>query len=314
MRLLADKALLYLWGLQEIARLGIPDVTLGFFGGAGDDLLCTAPIEEHLRRGARRIWFFTRHPLLYTHYDKRVRLIPEDPRYIWLAARLGVPIRHLSYSEYDATSDQDTACKRHILAEICSRAGLSGKITLRPYLRLSPDELSWGKPFAGCIVVQSGGMAAAVPMSNKQWPAECMQAVVGRLNDKHKIVHIGSTHDTQLSGVMDMRGATSQRQTASILAQARLFIGLVGFPMHLARAVDCPAVIVYGGREPPEISGYNSYLNVVNQPKCAPCWQRNHCEYDRVCLRAISSEQVYAEVIKNLAFPRAELAAEIYNL
>jgi len=26
--------------------------------------------------------------------------------------------------------------------------------------------------------------------------------------------------------------------------------------MHLARAVDCRAVIVYGGRERPEISGY----------------------------------------------------------
>ncbi len=62
--MLVDKARLYSWGAVQSLRLGRPDVSLGFLGGIGDDLLCTAPIEEWLRRGARRVWFFTRHPEL----------------------------------------------------------------------------------------------------------------------------------------------------------------------------------------------------------------------------------------------------------
>ena len=36
------------------------------------------------------------------------------------------------------------------------------------------------------------------------------------------------------------------RETAACSPRSELFLGLVGFPMHLARAVDRPAVIVYG--------------------------------------------------------------------
>ena len=51
-----------------------------------------------------------------------------------------------------------------------------------------------------------------------------------------------------LKGALDLRGKTGLREAAAILSNSLVFIGQVGFLMHLARAVDCRSVIVYGGQ------------------------------------------------------------------
>ena len=189
------KARLYLWGLAATARLGRPDIALGFLGGIGDDLLCTAPIAEWLERGARRIWFFTRHPELYAHVDRRVRLVPEGGRWQHLASRLGRPMRPLSYSFYDPGADRDGPVREHLIADMCRRAGLKGRIRLRPHLKLGAAELARAEPWRGCVAVQSSTLTASVPMPNKQWPPERLQAVVDLLAKDFRVVQVGSPAD-----------------------------------------------------------------------------------------------------------------------
>ena len=84
-----------------------------------------------------------------------------------------------------------------------------------------------------------------------------------------------------------------------------MFLGLVGFVMHLARAVECPSVIVYGGREPPELTGYACNTNLDSRPPCSPCWYYSHCEFDRRCLTAIAPAAVVNAVTRLLASPPA---------
>ena len=76
--------------------------------------------------------------------------------------------------------------------------------------------------------------------------------MANELRQEATILQIGHPDDPPLSGVTDLRGQTTTRELASILKNSLLHIGLVSFPMHLARAVDCRAVIVFGGREGPE--------------------------------------------------------------
>ena len=311
---LLAKGSLYFWGATQTLRLGRPDVALGFLGGIGDDLLCTAPIEEWKRRGARRLWFFTRHPSLYAA-DPVVRLVPEDARYPWLARKLGRPMRALSYSTYDPERDADTAVREHIIVEMCRRAGLTGRIQLRPHLALSATEQKTASRWAGCVAVQTSSLTAAVPMLNKQWPADRMQAVTDHLARRGlQVVQIGSAGDPALTGVTDLRGRTALRETAAVLAQARLLVGLAGFLMHLARAVECPAVIVYGCREPPELTGYICNVNLANRPACAPCWQRSRCDFGHRCMDALTAEEVIAGVETALDRPRDPLAVEEKDL
>lgn len=304
---LVSKARLIAWGGAETLRLGRPDVALGFLGGLGDDLLCTAAIREHQRRGARRIWFFSRHPQMY-RAEPGLQFVPEDGRYLRLAQALGRPMRSLSYSVYDTQSDRDTACQEHVIAIMCRQAGLQGKIQLRPSLAIGNDELERVDAYSDAIVIQSGCLSAAVPMANKQWPPSRMQTVARALAKNHRLVQIGSPADVPLEEATDLRGRTSLRETAAILARARLFVGLVGFQMHLARAVDCPAVIVYGGREHPEFTGYVCNWHATRQPSCSPCWQRNRCAHANVCLTDISAEEVLALVGQALSAPRGPLA------
>jgi ADP-heptose:LPS heptosyltransferase len=221
-----------------------------------------------------------------------------------LASKLGRPTRYLSYSKYDDTLDRDMPLARPLIAEMCSLAGLQGDISLRPYLALSEKEIATAAAFKGSLLVQSSGLAAAVPMLNKQWPAERAQGVVERLGGDIRIVQIGSIQDPPLKGAFDLRGKTSLRETAAILHQARLFFGIAGFPMHLARAVDCPAVIVYGGREPADLTGYSCNINLSSTPACAPCWQRNRCDHDHVCLENISVDDSVRAIRHALSLPR----------
>ena len=308
------KARLYSWGAMQALHLGRPKISLGFLGGIGDDLICTAPIEEWLQRGAKRIWFFTRHPELYPHFDARVRLVGEDQRLLHLAARLGQPLRPLAYSQYDAVNDRDSPLNEHLVAAVCRKAGLTGRVRLRPHLRLRTDELAAMARWVGYIAVQSSSLTASVPMLNKQWRADRLNAVLAQCSSRQRFVQIGSPADPPLAGADDLRGRTSLRETAALLARARLFLGIPGFLMHLARAVECPAVIVYGGREPPELTGYPCNLNLVQRPPCAPCWQRSRCDFDHVCTGAILPAEVANAVESALAHPRgplAEVAADL---
>ena len=91
---------------------------------------------------------------------------------------------------------------------------------------------------------------------------------------------------------MDLRGRTNLRQSAAVLANSLVFIGLSGFLMHLARAVDCRSVIIYGGREKPAITGYVANKNLYHQVRCAPCWLRNSCEFNHKCMDMVSVDNV----------------------
>jgi ADP-heptose:LPS heptosyltransferase len=195
---------------------------------------------------------------------------------------------------------------------MCARAGLKGTVELRPYLYLERAEVEAAGH--GSIVMQTGSLGARFPMANKQWPPERFQEVADALSPHHEIVQLGSTEDYPLAGARDLRGRTTLREAAAVLAGARLFVGLVGGLMHLARAVDCRAVIVYGGRETPQLSGYIANENLSTSPPCAPCWQRNRCDYGRRCLEEIHPPEVLAAIARQLALFGQSLPVEEFCL
>jgi ADP-heptose:LPS heptosyltransferase len=93
-----------------------------------------------------------------------------------------------------------------------------------------------------------------------------------------------------------------------------MFLGPETMPMHLARAVDCPSVIVYGGRISPEQIGYICNENVYRKMECGPCWREHRCDFDRACLSSIAAPDVIAAAERLLARPRDGLAVESYEI
>ena len=197
---------------------------------------------------------------------------------------------------------------------MCEQAEIAGSVFIRPYMYLRKSESGEGKIAEDQIAIQSTTRGADTPHQNKEWLPERFQSVVDALSGKFNFIQLGTSADPRLDNVNDLRGKTTLRQAAAILSRSRLFVGLVSGLMHLARAVDCPSVIVYGGRETPEISGYICNKNISTTPPCSPCWQRNRCSHNRVCMTEIYPDTVVAAIKEILDSRRAELAIEQVHL
>lgn len=286
---------------RTTVRAGLPQILLTFRGGIGDQLLCTAVLHEFRQRGYCGLWMMSEPPELFLHNPDVDAIVPPDKNIALFAKWLKRKIIFPSYAIYLPTEDRDIIPTRHIIAAMCQLSGLSGTVALRPYLTLLDQERQAGRIAARQIAIQSSGLGARYPMRNKEWYPERFQAVVDALRAQYTFVQLGAAGDPPLAGAVDLRGKTTLRQTAAVLSQSLVFVGQVGFLMHLARAVDCRAAIVYGGREHPAQSGYSCNENLFSSVHCAPCWRWNTCEYDRKCMRMIGVEAVVEAVARQIA-------------
>jgi len=275
-------------------RHGRPPAVIYFGEAPGDDLLATAVLAQWHTTHGTRPWYLTRHPTLFARSPDVALVLDYDPELAGALSLLGVRRIRLRYRTYDAATDRMIGPKGvHIIDVMCASAGLPPPANPAPLFYFADGERP---PRAGAprLVVQSSGMSARFPHLTKEWFPERMQDAIDALRHDAEIVQIGSAADPPLEGARDLRGRTTIREAASLLASAWGFVGLIGFPMHLARAVGTPSVIVYGGREHPSESGYPGNVNLFTEMHCSPCWLVNRCPYDRECLRRLTADQVVA--------------------
>ena len=187
---------------------------------------------------------------------------------------------------------RDRLPAHHIIAEMCALAGLHGEIAVRPYVHLTDAERAAGRHFPLQIALHSSGLAAAIPNTIKEWGPDRFATLAGQLASHAQLIQLGSPKDPALPVHLDLRGKTTLRQAAAVLSASTVFVGLEGFLGHLARAVDCPSVIVIGGRATAESVGYLANHNLTSSPECAPCNRRSACSYNMKCMAAISPEAV----------------------
>lgn len=314
----------FAFGLQFTGtRSPRPDLLLYFGFAPGDDLLCTAALRELRKRRQCRPLMVSNHRELFIRNEDPAYLRPLwrrwsiDDSTVTICQRYariwGAEFKRPHYAPLDG-EDQSKPPSQHIIAEICADVGITGPVSIRPYLTLTDEERQQGEWARGKIVIQSSGMAARHPIRNKQWPQERFQGVVDALHKEIDFVQLGSVTDPPLQHAEDLRGSTSIRETAAILHNARLYFGTVGLLMHLARAVECPGVIVFGGREAPWQSGYICNTNLYTAVPCAPCWRWNSCEFDRKCMTDISVSDAVSAIRGTIDRPRGPLAVETVEI
>lgn len=309
------------------SRFGRPQAAIYHPGGLGDDLMCTTILHELRRRGRQNVWMMTANRALLENNPSVDYICPPDTHLIqkfgfWGLPTLTVPL----YSRYIAEEDRDVPPDIPLLARMCQLAGIEGDVDLRPYLYLKPEEIAKGKLAEKQVVIHSCGTISSLgrdskplvgtrfPMRTKEWYPERFQQVVDALSPEYTFIQLGGIDNPPLTGVIDLRGKTDVRTSAAILKNSAALIGQVGFLMHLARAVDCRAVIVYGGREAPSQSGYICNENIAETPACSPCWRWTTCinTHDMECMDLISPDRVidaFRQLVLKLGQP---LATEVY--
>ncbi|HVU32357.1 MAG TPA: hypothetical protein VHE61_02910 [Opitutaceae bacterium] len=272
-------------------RRGRPRHVFRFDGGIGDEFLCTAVTRELKRRHRGSIWMLTDYPELFRHNPDVALTARKNCRGVRrFLETFGISTHKLAYAPH--VNGRDVQPQRHVITSLCQSLDLDGIVTKRPYLFLRPDEIAAGRIAPRQIAVQSSGLAAKYAALTKEWYPDRLQKVVNHFRSAYTFVQVGSGRDPLLDGVVDMRGRTSIRQTAAILHQSIVFLGLAGFLQHLARSVECRSVIIYGGRELPTQTGYTCNENVTHQPACSPCWIYERCEHDIMCMDAVTTDMV----------------------
>jgi ADP-heptose:LPS heptosyltransferase len=282
----------------------MPSHLIRYFGGIGDNLLCATVAKGICDRDPdARVWIVTRFPELFENTPFFPKVFSMEHWHLWEAPSIRSRRLFLAYTKErfpGANLAEDLPPKEHIIASMCRNAGLRGDVALRPYFTLTDDERRAGALAPTQVTVQCIGPESGAAMLNKLWDPKRFQDVVDGLgplfNGRVKLLQVGDSRDVRLDGVVDLRGTTSLRETAAILSQSVCFVGTVGFLMHLARAVECRSVIIYGGREHSWQTGYVCNENLDSFVECSPCWKWNRCDFGRKCMELISVEQVVAAV------------------
>ncbi len=110
-----------------------------------------------------------------------------------------------------------------------------------------------------------------------------------------------------IDGAEHMVGKFTLRESFSAMKKSILFIGLDSVFNHASRALDVPAVILFGSTSPVG-SGYDTNINLWSEYPCSPCYKEYNdisahpmepCPFSHKCMVDFMTVDVVAEAVKN---------------
>ena len=150
----------------------------------------------------------------------------------------------------------------------------------------------------------------------KRWPSERFAALADMLAERAgaQVILVGAGEELDISEEVArlarrrplvLTGRTNLAQTAALLSVADLLVTNDTGPAHVAAAVGCPVVVIFGPTNPETTRPFSELAEVVRKPpECAPCMLRD-CPIDHRCMTAITAEDVFERAAHALGARRA---------
>lgn len=149
---------------------------------------------------------------------------------------------------------------------------------------------------------------------NKAWPLERFAKVADWLSEQGiRIALIGGQEDIFLgqqilnvttSKPENLMGQTSLSQLGAVMKRSQLLIGNDGGPMHMAAAVGCPVIGLFGPTDPAVWGPRGSKIKVIYKGiDCEKCFYTECLRGEESCMRQISVEEVYQAAQSLLSIP-----------
>ncbi len=137
----------------------------------------------------------------------------------------------------------------------------------------------------------------------KQWPAEYYaQVAQSKISAGWQVWLFGSNNDKFCAdriqqqvgaGVVNLTGCTSLAQAIDLLSTVTAVVSNDSGLMHVAAALQKPAVVVYGSTDPSFTPPLSEQVKVLRLGlSCSPCFQRECPLQHMNCLRELHSERV----------------------
>ncbi len=220
---------------------------------------------------------------------------------------IGIPRGSLAVHHYDPVIDRYEA-ESSRLARCLAPIG-----DARPC-----DPASWNLLFTQGELTRAGSalrplhgnrflsLAIASKVSATDWGVENWKALMPSLHrefSKHALVFIGSKADCSLSAevaalwpgkALNLSGDLSPRESAAVMKQSDLFLGIDSGPMHLAASVGIPCVAVFSARNRPGtwFPFGNTHEVIYHKTECSGC-KLDACSIEKKkCILSISVDEV----------------------
>jgi heptosyltransferase III len=183
-------------------------------------------------------------------------------------------------------------------------------------INLSPAEREEASKISARCQTLNGFICTSIgtKAETKDWGKENWKELFSRVSTKWPalgLLLVGSADEYAQSGqvaerwhgpVLNLCGNTP-RETAALMEQALLFIGHDSGPMHLAAAVGTVCIAIFSARDlPGEWYPFGCRHHIIyHRTKCFGC-RRVICEeYDKVCIRSVSVDEVCVALNKALS-------------
>jgi 3-deoxy-D-manno-octulosonic-acid transferase/heptosyltransferase-1 len=143
----------------------------------------------------------------------------------------------------------------------------------------------------------------------KLWDPDRFASLADRIHDdlSHEVVFTGSNGDRKeiecvinkmKSRPLNLAGRTSLKEVAHLYTRCKALITTDTGPMHIAAAMGCPVVALFGPTAPWRTGPYGQRHEVIRADiECSPCFKKS-CSHIK-CMEEIEVDQVF-EAVRNL--------------
>ena len=140
----------------------------------------------------------------------------------------------------------------------------------------------------------------------KLWRPERFAILADRIRDEMgcEVIFTGSNLDEQIigditgmmkAGVLNLAGQTNLKELAYLYSRCKVLITTDTGPMHMAAAMGCPVVALFGPTAPWRTGPYGKGHKVIRADvECSPCFKKR-CDHMK-CMDEITVEKVFEGV------------------
>jgi heptosyltransferase-1 len=185
----------------------------------------------------------------------------------------------------------------------CERDSWKGHIPIRESDKRSIDKVLHGRGTKDQCLVAINPFAK---WTTKLWEPERFAALGDRLQKELAcdIVFTGSRQDrADIDKIMhrmnkrpaNLAGQTSLKELAYLYSKCRLLVTTDTGPMHIAAAMGCPVVALFGPTAPWRTGPYGEGHRVIREEiECSPCFKKT-CDH-LSCMKNITVDKVFETV------------------
>lgn len=149
----------------------------------------------------------------------------------------------------------------------------------------------------------------------RRWPKENFSELIGKISNtfpNHQIVLIGSSSETEYVGdlfaripkvaqknVINTAGKLKIEELIQLTHGATLMVTNDTGPMHLAFAVECPTIALFGPASPIQFGNHKHVSAIYKKVACSPCVHdhiKPPCAGENICMKQIIVDEVFHHV------------------